>query len=154
MMTITVNNEITGGKALEYSESIWTGRRSIKYDGKALRRDNNKTFVLEGDEPVTFSLKGNRYTGLTVTCPLLTGTLALTKKLPVYAFILSVLVLLPGILFGAIGGAIGGVLAYINLEMMTRISKTWLKVIISIEMMIISAGVSFGLAWLIGGWFF
>lgn len=151
-MTITIKDQRTGGKALEYTENFWTGRRSLKYDGKELRRDNNKKFVSD-DDNITFDIKGNKFTGISVSWPLFAEPAVLAEKQPIYIFILSVLVFVPGIVFGAIGGAVGGVLGYVNLLMMTQIKTPWLKVVISVEMIIISAAISFGFAWLVGGWF-
>lgn len=146
-MTVTIRDERTGGYQLVYTQSFWTGRRQLWYNGTQMRRQNNKQFFWEGSGgTVEFRVEGNLFTGTRVASDMFAAPIYITRKLAVWEFILSILVLAPGLLFGAIGGFIGGVLGYVNLEMLLRIKKVWLRIVLSIEMMIVCALLAFGTA--------
>lgn len=148
-MKVTVNGENTRGKELKYEESFWTGKRKFFYDGKELSRRNNKLFVLESEEGAAeLKVTGNRFTGVRADSALFAGTVNITRKLTALEYILAAIVFIPGILFGAIGGLIGGVLGYLNLEMMIRIKKLWLKIVVSLEMATVCGFAAYGVAML------
>lgn len=146
-MTVTIQDESTNGYPLVYNETFWTGKRTLCYNGTPLRRQSKKQFFLDGDDGTAeFGVEGNRFTGIRVVSPLFAQPLQITRKLAVWEYILAVLVFIPGILFGAIGGAIGGVLGYVNLELMLRIKRVWLRVVVAMEMTFLCAIIAFGIA--------
>lgn len=150
-MTETVNNEITNGKDLVYSESFWTGRRGLTYDGVELKRQSNKKFVSESESGNTeFTVSGNRFTGINITSHIFSAPVNVVRKLTVLEYILAVLVFIPGIVFGAIGGAVGGIIACINLYIMPKIETLWLKVVISLEFCAVAGFTAFWLAYAVG----
>lgn len=150
-MTETVNNETTNGKELAYTESFWTGRRSLSYDGKELKRESNKKFVLEGEGGNTeFQVSGNIFKGVNVSAPVFSEPINVVRKLTTLEYILAILVFIPGVIFGAIGGAVGGLIACANLYIMPKVETLWLKIVIAVEFCIVAGFASFWLAYAFG----
>jgi len=73
----------------------------------------------------------------------------LTRKLTWYEIVLSVLVIAPCVLFGAIGGAIGGALGFTNATLIRKIDKLWLKILISIEFAVVGLLLSYLIAYML-----
>ncbi len=145
-MKITINNELTKCKDLCYEESFWTGKRTITYDGISLTKVK-RNFYEYGKANEVFEIKGNQLCGITIN--MFGNNVELARKLYWYEIVLSILVFLPCILFGAVGGALGGALGFTNLVLIRNIDKWWLKVIVSIEMALLSLLLSYLFAYLV-----
>lgn len=99
---------------ISYSESFWTGKKTILFDGVALQKVNKTTYQLPANPadpesaPVTFTVKGNFVGGVTISDG--SETIALSPKATTSDYVLGIL---PAALFFAliIGGALGGALA-------------------------------------------
>lgn len=136
-MKITVCDEKTGGLTLDYEENIWTGRRTLTYNGEKLVRKNNKSFLLPASQErgeAEFRVTGNAFAGVTVASEIFSGVVTVRRKLSALEYILAVLPLIPSVFFGAVGGAIGGLFMALSLCCMTRIETLWLKIVVGIEL--------------------
>lgn len=71
------------------------------------------------------------------------------RKITWYEIVMSVLVFVPCILFGAIGGAFGGGLGFTNFAIIRNVDKWWLKLIISLQFAVISLLLSYIFAYLV-----
>lgn len=72
-----------------------------------------------------------------------------SRKLTWYEIVLSILVFIPCILFGAVGGAVGGALGFTNIMVIRSLDKTWVKIVVSVEFIAISLLLSYVLAVLV-----
>ena len=67
-MKITINNEKTLNKTLEYEENFWTGKRTIKYDGINLTKKKYNLYEYKNEDKVEeFKIKGNQLVGASIT---------------------------------------------------------------------------------------
>lgn len=147
-MKITINNEQTKNKELYYEENFWTGKKTIKYNGVILTKVKRNLYEYkDGDISEQFEVKGNQLVGITIN--LFGETIEVARKLTWYEIVMSILVFVPCILFGAIGGAIGGAFGFTNLTIIRNVDKWWLKLIISIQFTIIGLLLSYIFAFLI-----
>lgn len=147
-MKVIINNENTKNKTLIYQEGFWTGKRTISYDGTPLTKVKRNIYEYKKDEVAeNFEIKGNQLVGVTIN--MFGNNVEVSRKLTWYEIVLSVLVFLPCILFGAVGGAVGGVLGFTNVMVIRSINKIWGKIIVSIEFIAISLLLSYVLAVLV-----
>lgn len=147
-MKAIINNENTKNKTLIYQEGFWTGKRTISYDGTPLTKVKRNIYEYKKDEVAeNFEIKGNQLVGVTIN--MFGNNVEVSRKLTWYEIVLSVLVFLPCILFGAVGGAVGGVLGFTNVMVIRSINKIWGKIIVSIEFIAISLLLSYVLAVLV-----
>ncbi len=131
-MKISINNEKTKNKTLEYEEGFWTGKKRLVYDGVQLTKIKRNLFEWRSDEACeTFEIKGNQLFGVVVKA--FGEEIEVARKLTWQEILLSVIVFIPCMLFGAIGGAIGGALGFTNLTIIRNVKNIWLKILISIE---------------------
>ena len=147
--------EMTVGKEkLVYEENFWTGRRKLSYGGKQLKRINNKKFVLESQNgeggELVFEVKGNMFKGISVQSTAFPEPVIIKGALSVLDYILVILPIVPSVFFGAIGGGIGGAFTAISLVFVPKIKPKWLKIIIGIEMCVISGLTAFLAAFGVG----
>ena len=159
-MKITVNDSRTQGLDLVFTESLWTGRRTLAYNGNAAEKKSRKLFVLHlksGD--IEFHIKGNIFSGITVQSPVLREPIEVHKKFSppeyIFAVLAVVLAIAGGILGGVAGGVIGGVLQggvygilgglffALVLLAVTCIKRKWLRYLVCAELVIVSAGLAF-----------
>lgn len=147
-MKIIINNHQTKNKDLYFEEGVWTGKRTIIYDGVTLTKIKRNIYEYKnGDVKEQFSIKGNQLIGVTIK--MFENTIEISRKLTWYEMVMSLLVFIPCILFGAIGGAFGGALGFTNLIIIRNVDKWWLKLVISIEFAITSILLSYIFAYLI-----
>ena len=147
-MKITINNEKTLNKTLEYEENFWTGKRTIKYDGINLTKKKYNLYEYKNEDKVEeFKIKGNQLVGASIT--MFNNEIMLERKLYWYEIDLSVLVFLPCILFGLVGGIFGGLLGATNLVLMKQFDKWYLKDITSVLLLAIGLCLSYIFAVLI-----
>jgi len=141
-MKVTINNEQTNNKLLEFEESFWTGRRTIVYDGVVLTKIKRSIYEYNKDEVVEqFVIKGNQLIGITIN--IFGQTIEIERKLTWYEVVLSLLVTIPCLFCGAIGGGIGGLLGFTNVTIIRQIDKWYLKVIVSIQFLVIALLLSY-----------
>lgn len=121
-MKIIINNELTKNKELSYEEGFWTAKRTIKYNGVELIKIKRNLYEYKlGDSIEYFEVKGNQFIGLMIK--MFGNEIELERKLTWYEIVMSLMVFLPCVLFGAIGGAIGGGLGFTNLIIIKKIDK-------------------------------
>lgn len=136
-MKIIINNEQTNNKQLEYEESAWTGRRTIIYDGVVLTKIKHNIYEYKKESAIEkFIIKGNQLIGITVNA--FGKDIEVARKLMWYEIVLSLLVIMPCLLCGAIGGAIGGGLGFVNVTIIRQLNKWYIKVIVSIQFLILA----------------
>jgi len=147
-MKVLLNNEKTKNKDLYFEEGFWTGKRKIVYDGITLTKIKRSIYEYEnGDVKEQFVIKGNQLLGVNIQ--MFGEDVELTRKLTWYEIVLSVLVIAPCVLFGAIGGAIGGALGFTNATLIRKIDKLWLKILISIEFAVVGLLLSYLIAYML-----
>lgn len=134
-MKKTINNEKTLNKTLEFDENVWTGKRSIKYDGVELTKIKRNIYEYRnGDQVEQFKITGNQFAGISVN--MFNNEVMVERKLTWYEILLSILVFAPCVLFGLIGGIFGGLLGATNLILIKQFDKWYIKVIASIAFLI------------------
>lgn len=129
---------------ITYEESFWTGKKSLYLDGQILNSTAKNVFQTANGETIT--LTGNFFTG---TKGSIGGeTITFTQPFKWYEYVLSaipfLLVLIWGnvvalceivpIIGGAIGGAIGGLFLALNLVVLRKLRKVYLKILVSVGM--------------------
>lgn len=141
-MKITINNEQTNNKELYYEETFWTGKRTIIYDGVELKKIKFNIYEYnDGEKVEQFKIVGNQVFGVTIQ--MFGQKVEVSRKLVWYEYAMAIMVFVPCVFFGAIGGAFGGGLGFTNLTMIRNVDKWWLKLIISVEVAILSALLSY-----------
>ena len=147
-MLITINNEQTKFKDLVYAENIWTGKRTITYDGVTLPKRKRGLYELrQGDQTELVMVKGNQLIGVTVT--LFGQQIELLRKTFWYEWVLAIMVFIPAIIFAVLNndgdniglcalaagicGGIGGGLYFVNFYLLKRVNKLYLKIILAVE---------------------
>ena len=147
-MKVIINNEQTKNKELYYEEGFWTGKRTIKYNGISLTKIKRNLYEYkEGETTENFEIKGNQLIGVTIK--MFGNVVEVARKLTWYEIVMSLMVFIPCILFGAIGGVFGGGLGFINLTIIRNVDKLWLKLIISLQFAIVALLMSYIFAYLI-----
>ena len=147
-MKVVVNNEQTNNKELYYEENLWTGKRTIVYDGVTLTKVKRNLFEYKnGETTEQVEVIGNQLLGITIK--MLGKEIEVARKLAWYEIVMAVLVFAPCILFGAIGGAIGGALGFTNIVIIRNVKKIYLQIIISIMFMLIGLLMSYVIAVLV-----
>ena len=147
-MKVIINNEQTKNKELHYEESFWSGKRTIKYGETSLNKIKRNLYeYTDGENIEQFEVKGNQLIGVTIK--MFGNNVEIVKKLTWYEIVMSLLVFIPCILFGAIGGAFGGLFGFTNLTIIRNIDKWWLKLIISLQFAIVALLLSYIFAYLI-----
>ena len=147
-MKVTINNEQTNNKVLAFEEGFWTGKRTIIYDGVILTKIKRNIYEYKKDD-ITEQLivKGNQLMGITIN--MFGQTVEIARKLTWYEIVMAILVFAPCILFGAIGGAIGGALGFTNLIIIRQVDKVYVKIILSIQFLVIGLLLSYIIACMI-----
>ena len=147
-MKVAINNEQTNNKLLEYEENAWSGKRTIMYDGIVLTKIKRNIYEYKKDDITEqFVVKGNQLIGITIN--MFGQTVEIARKLTWYEIVMAILVFAPCILFGAIGGAIGGALGFTNVVTIRQIDKWYLKVIVSVQFLVIALLLSYIVACMI-----
>ena len=147
-MKAIINNEQTKNNELYYEEGFWTGKRTIKYNGISLTKIKRNMYEYkDGENKNQFEVKGNQLIGVTIK--MFGNNVEVARKLTWYEIVMSLMVFIPCILFGAIGGAFGGGLGFTNLTIIRNVDKWWLKLIISLQFAIIGLLISYIFAYLI-----
>lgn len=135
-MKYTVNNQATQNKDLVYTEGFWSGKKTITYNGVELKKvEKNKFEYTDGEKAEIFEIKGNSFIGVSIN--MFGQNVEVLRKLVWYEILLSVLVFLPGVIFGGlIGGMIAGVLGVANLFVIRHLDKWYLQVLTTVGILI------------------
>lgn len=143
-MKNTVKNDKLG--EIVYEESFWTGKKNLTINGKPITKLSKDTFKTEDEQTIT--LKGNYLYGTKATIG--GEIIELTPTVKWYEIVLSLLpfivVLVWGnvvalcqiipIVGGAIGGLVSGIITILNLLVIKGIKQIWLKIIVSLAMLV------------------
>ena len=117
-------------------------------DGIALTKIKRNSYEYKDSETAEqFVVKGNQLVGITIN--MFGNDVVVARKLTKYEIVMSLIVFIPCILFGAVGGAFGGGLGFTNLIIIRNIDKWWPKLIISLQFAIIALLMSYVFAYLI-----
>lgn len=135
-MKYTVNNQATQNKELEYNEAFWSGKKTLTYNGKELKKIKRNHFeYTDGEKTEVFETKGNILTGIKVN--MFGQDVEVLRTLIWYEVVLSLLLLIPGVIWGGlIGGGLAGLLTVTNLFIIRNLDKWYLKLIISLAFLI------------------
>lgn len=126
-------SQTTDGRKVEYEESFWTGKKSIKIDGNQLIKLGKKVFVLDEKK---YELNGNFIFGAT-----LSGSdekIVLVRKLNVLEWILVALPLILVFIGGALGGALGVLAACCNAVVVRGVKNIVLKIVACLAIAIVT----------------
>lgn len=121
------NTVMFGDKKITYTESFWTGKRTITINGKELEKIDKKTYQYED----TFcTIKGSYLAG----AELLFGvqSIELVRKMTTFEAVLCFLPLLFTISGGVVGGACGGAACAFNAVFIRKAEKPAVKVLYSV----------------------
>ncbi len=141
-----------------YSESFWTGKKTLTVNGVDAQPISKKEFLINGEKAV---IKGNFYTGIDLCIG--NETVALSPKPKWYEIVLAILPVLflltwgnsatlcaifP-VVGGAIGGVIGALFSLTSLLLMKSSKAPMIKILIGVGMFVLTLAVSFVLAMLL-----
>ena len=147
-MKISVNNAQTQNKEFVYEENIWTGKKKITYNGQILNKiSRGKYEYKDGESAEIFEIKGNQFFGMKVV--MFGQEVELIRQLVWYEILLSVLVIVPGIMCGAIGGFIAGILGVATFYLMRRLEKWPAKVGVALAILVAEVVLLFVVGWLV-----
>ncbi|MBQ9790023.1 MAG: hypothetical protein IJW24_00300 [Clostridia bacterium] len=144
-MKITINNEKTKNKNLDYEETFWLGKRTIVYDNTLLTKYKGNLYEYKKDgKGQLFQIKGNQVFGVSIN--MFDNWVEISRKITWYEVLLALLAFFPAIMFGiwggvwpaAICGGIGGGLFFTSLTIIRNIDKLFVKIIVAIEFMLIA----------------
>ena len=122
-MKVVINNEKTKNKPLEYQEGLWSGKKTIIYDGVKLEKEKRNVYIYKKDNvQETVSVKGNQLYGINIF--MFGQEIEILRKLLWWEYLLAVLVFAPGLFFGALGGFIGAFLGVCNLFLLRNLQTT------------------------------
>ena len=151
-MNLNIINEQTKFKELTYEENFWTGKRTITYDGIPLQKIKRGLYEFEYQgKTEKLIVKGTQLIGIKIT--LFGNTFQIERNITWYEFTLSILSFVACLVFiflnhfknawlatltGGIFGGLGGGLFVTNLYLMKRIDKLYIKIILSIEILLLA----------------
>lgn len=131
---------------IEYEESFWTGKKKLYINGTPLQKQSKGVYLAPDGGSVY--LEGNYLTGAFVNIN--SERIRLTAAVKWYEIVLSILpfilIMVWGnsaalcsivpVIGGAIGGGISGVMCVTNLFIIKGVKPVWLKLVISIAMLV------------------
>ena len=131
-----MKREITApdGTNIYYEEGFWTGKKTIKVNGKTLIKVR-KNFYGDGD--VEYRLKGNFYSGVELISP--NKIYTIYEKLNVFEMLLSFIPLIMVIIGGAIGAVFGVLASFAVVSVIRSTKNIWVSILTSIA----ASGVAF-----------
>ncbi len=153
-MNVTYNSPVYG--QIEYSESFWANRKSIKINDVPAKKLSKNTYDINGKEG---TIKGNYLTGVTLTID--NNKIRLLASPTWYEFLICALPILIAIIWGnsaflcealfpvlggMLGGALGAAFSFFALVLMRKIQTSGLKVLAGVGMVAVNILVSFALA--------
>ncbi|MBR5012341.1 MAG: hypothetical protein IKY15_00205 [Clostridia bacterium] len=147
-MKISVNNAQTQNKEFVYEENTWTGKKKITYNGQILNKiSRGKYEYKDGESAEIFEIKGNQFLGMKVV--MFGQEVELIRQLVWYEIFLSLLVIVPGLMCGAIGGLIAGILGFTTFTLMRKLEKWPAKVGVALAILVAEVVLLFVLGWLV-----
>lgn len=152
-MNVTVNHPSYG--EIVYSESFWTGKKSLTINGTPLQGLSKKEFLFDEKKII---VKGNYLLGASLQIE--NEEIALSPKVKWYETVLAILpfifvltwgnspdlVAVIPILGGAIGGALGGTFGCISMLLMKRVQLPIHKALVGIGIFGLSIFVNYVVA--------
>ena len=135
-MKYIVNNQATQNKDLVYTEGFWSGKKTVTYNGVELKKiKKNQYEYVDNEKTEIFETKGNSMFGVKIN--MFGQNVEVLRNLLWYEILLSVLVLLPGVIFGGmIGGCIAGLLGGVNLFVIRHLDKWYWKILTTLGMLV------------------
>ena len=121
------NTVFSGDKTITYTESFWTGKKTISINGQELQKIDKKTYKY-GDQYCT--LKGSYLSGVELTVG--AEKIELIRKLTTLETILCFLPLILVFIGGAVGGLCGGAACAFNALYIRKTDKMAVKVVYSV----------------------
>ena len=135
-------------KEFVYEENLWTGKKTFTYNNQPLNKvAKGKYEYKDGEQTEVFEIKGNQFSGMQVV--MFGQEIELIRKLAWYEILLSVLVIVPGIMCGAIGGFIAGILGFTTFYLMRRLEKWPAKVGVALAILVAEVVLLFVVGWLV-----
>jgi len=138
-----------------YTESFWTGKKTLKINGVDAKPLSKKEFLINGEK---FLIKGSVYTGISIHVN--NEPIEVSPKPKWYEVVLSLIPVLflltwgnsPDlcaifpVIGGAIGGAIGALFSLTSLHLMKKAKSPIFKILVGIGIFALTLLVSFVLA--------
>ena len=118
------NTVLFGDKSITYSESFWTGKKTISINGQELQKLDKKTYRY-GE--TCYTVNGSYLTGVELSDGVQSVTLL--RKLSVFETILCFLPFLVILSGGAVGGICGGIAAAFNAVSIRKTDNVLLKIL-------------------------
>ena len=94
-----------------------------------------------------FEIKGNQFLGMKVV--MFGQEVELIRQLVWYEIFLSLLVIVPGLMCGAIGGLIAGILGFTTFTLMRKLEKWPAKVGVALAILVAEVVLLFVVGWLV-----
>lgn len=144
----SVINDNTYGEIV-YEESFWLGRKSITVNGTPLKKLAKNTYSLGDEQPQQLvRVRGGYLMGVKLAFPgkVIQATPAITWYETVLSVLIFVFILIWGnvpalcliipVVGGAIGGLISALFAIVNALIIKSLKPVWLKIVVSLSMLI------------------
>ena len=156
-MVERMHDEVFGD--LEYNESFFTGKKSLKVNGNSVEKQGKNLFALNnGEKYVAGVLSGNYFTGVKLAVD--GRVIRLVKPVTWYEVTLTVIMMVFFLVWGnvpslcemfpvvggAIGGAIVGFMSAMNLICMKLVKPVWAKPLVWLGFAGATLGISYGVA--------
>lgn len=146
-MKFKVNNSLTENKDLVYTESFWTGKKEVEYDGNKAEKVDKFTFKLGEDN---FNVMGSYMTGVTIGFK--GNNIEMVKKTTWFEYTLALLTFIGCLAFAffvnnvwcaVVCGVFGGFGCVCSLYVMKLTNKTWLKILIGFAFLLVLITLSY-----------
>lgn len=128
--------DANSGKVIEYTEPFWSSKNSLTVNGVICERVNRKTFLCKEDKQ-TYTVKGNVFTGMTITSR--SVNVEVVRLLSYWEYILCVIPFLLAC-WGVLGGVIGIVFMLSNILLIRKIDKFYFKILTSLGFLVVGYG--------------
>lgn len=140
-MKVTVCDEVTNNKKVEFEKNIWSGKTLLKYDGVTMHKKsrNKYSFIDSDNEQQLVLVNGNEITGISLQFN--NGSIQILRKLSFFEIILALIPLYLVIIGGAIGGALGGLSAVCIGGLCRMFNNIFLKILIAVSITGIATGI-------------
>jgi hypothetical protein len=135
-------------RVFSYNENIWTGKRSLKIDGKAMKRRTKKVFELDDENKTLATVKGSFISGIKLLLSSGGGEIVICKnKWYEWIFImLPFLNMALGVLCGAIGGGLSALFSFLAAVFNAAVLRSEIFIVFKILICLVLAAASF-FAW-------
>ena len=121
-----------------YTESFWTGKRSLSVDGVTAQKLDRKNFRINEK---TYTIKGNFLSGVTLELNGKRIPLAVNKWYEWILIILPIMNIVMGVLCGAIGGFLSALFGLVAAVVNAMVLRTKLHIAIKILLCILTIAI-------------